>query len=117
MVLREILKIDTATSAHCKMNNYYEKADKKDSKETKAITEIVSISTEKCAEVEPVKSNSLLNNPDKFKAFEDLIFNSNDSVKRKAENDKEGVSKKLKNETEDGEENAAIKMEASLASC
>lgn len=114
MVLREILKIDTATSAHCKMNNYYEKTNKKDTKETEAI-QIASDSTEKYTEVEPVKTNSLLNNPDKFKAFEDLIFNSNESVKRKAEDDDENGSKKPRNDSENEETNT-IKLQASLAS-
>lgn len=80
MVLREILKTDTSTASQTKLNDYHEIKKVEDTANTIGESE-----------------HSLLNNPDKFALFKQMVFDDSDDLKRKSEDvDCGGESKKLK---------------------
>lgn len=75
MVLREVLKMDTSSAYQTKLNDYHEKK--------QAINENV----------------SLLDNPDKFALFKQMVFDDSNDLKRKNDNEVDGTDrKKLKTE-------------------
>lgn len=76
MMLREILKTDTSRAEQAKGNDYFEKA-----------------TTSKVDNV-PKSEVSLLDNPDKFALFKELVFSQNDDGKRT--NEDEGDNKETK---------------------
>lgn len=80
MVLREILKMDTSCSSQTKLNDYHEK------KQT--VTEVKS-------------EHSLLDSPDKFALFKQIVFDDSEGLKRKNEDDVDGGSEKKKMKTDD----------------
>lgn len=90
MVLREILKTDTSSSEHTKLNKYHEN----DNKSTQAKREDV---------VEFKQPTSLLSDPQKFAEFQNAIFASPSTEKRKKQDkdDDESDTKKLKTEAKD----------------
>lgn len=90
MVLREVLKIDTSTASQTKLNDYHEK------------NKIEASSSDA-----PVSQNekSLLDSPDKFALFKKLVFDDGDDLKRKMEDEPDGVEKKrVKTEEKEGDE-------------
>lgn len=81
MVLREILKMDTSSAFQTKLNYYYEKKKGDESSEASKI------------------ENSLLDSPDKFALFKQMVFDDNDDLKRKNEDEIDsGEKKKIKTE-------------------
>lgn len=99
MALREILKIDTSTQTHIKLNKYHETPNTEPAKE--------------------VTSNSLLTDKDKFEAFKMAVFGDNEvedeenSSKRKIDEVETVVFKKMKVEDEK-KKDEGIKTQASL---
>lgn len=85
MVLREVLKTDTSSASQTKLNDYHVK--------------------EKTDAAPPSKSEkSLLDSPDKFALFKQLVFDDDNDVKRKNEDEIDGGDrKKLKTEEENKE--------------
>lgn len=84
MVLREVLKTDTSSASQTKLNDYHVK-------KTDAAP------ANKC-------EKSLLDSPDKFALFKQLVFNDDNDVKRKNEDEIDGGDrKKLKTEEENKE--------------
>lgn len=94
MVLREILKMDTSSATQTKLNDYHAKCKVPDA--TAASNEI--------SKSEP----SLLDSPDKFALFKQLVFDESDDLKRKHEDEVDGGSKK-KVKTEEVKEEAGKK--------
>lgn len=92
MTLREILKIDTSTSAQAKMNDYHEQ------KQKKIVIENNSEDKEEVEGNSEMGSSSLLSDPTLFQEFQNSIFKTeNGSLKRKTEEDDVG-DKKLKSD-------------------
>nr|CAI5848544.1 unnamed protein product [Callosobruchus analis] len=87
MLLREILKTDTASSAHAKLNDYHH------NKKEKIVVENGVDSEEPMAESPCFPGSSLLANPEKFKEFQNSIFNVESGEKRKHEDDSESCKK------------------------
>lgn len=86
MVLREVLKMDTSSSSQTKLNDYHEKG------KTEATV------SAKC-------ETSLLDSPDKFALFKQMVFDDDgDDLKRKREDEVDGGdTKKLKTDSEEEE--------------
>lgn len=78
MTLREILKIDTSTSAQAKMNDYHEQ------KQKKIVIENNSEDKEEVEGNSEMGSSSLLSDPTLFQEFQNSIFKTeNGSLKGK----------------------------------
>lgn len=107
MVLREVLKMDTSIKTHRNLNDYHDK---------EKSTTVTPCTTSNVTEEEVlVKNDSLLDNPEKFEQFKNLIFNTNEPLKRQNDGEDENAtaSKKAKKaEQEDGD--AKIKLQPSL---
>ncbi|KAJ8966701.1 hypothetical protein NQ314_003351 [Rhamnusium bicolor] len=106
MVLREILKVDTSSSAQARLNDYHESEKKKivvsQTNENDKTPEMCGI----------MQTSSLLLDPNKYAEFKDSVFKvSENSVKRKNDEEKDD-NKKVK--TDESVEETGIKMEASL---
>lgn len=83
MVLREILKMDTSSASQTKLNDYHGKG--KASEATSSLSEVSK------------NEQSLLDSPDKFALFKQMVFDDNDDFKRKNEDEVDGgEQKKLK---------------------
>lgn len=82
MVLREIMKIDTSSNLHSKLNNY-QKVNKEEEEE--------SIST----------TSSLLMDPAKFESFKNTIFNVGGEKRPACESEEPSKKQKLDDTTED----------------
>lgn len=103
MVIREIMKIDTSTSTHAKMNNYATENNQKK----------ISLDVSENIKSEPkeiMQESSLIADKAKYEEFKRNIFNVTSPVKRPSDEDKSVPNKKLKVE----EKESGIKMEASL---
>nr|CAH7742870.1 unnamed protein product [Callosobruchus chinensis] len=83
MLLREILKTDTASSTHAKLNDYHE------IKSEIIVVENEGDSEEAMDESACFPGSSLLADPEKFKEFQNNIFNVGSGDKRKHEEDSE----------------------------
>ncbi|CAH1986061.1 unnamed protein product [Acanthoscelides obtectus] len=93
MLLREILKTDTSSSAHARLNDYH------DNKNEKVSVENGGESQENMEESPCFPGSSLLADPEKFKEFQNSIFNVGSGEKRKHKEDDESSKKsKLTNE-------------------
>lgn len=108
MVLREILKSNTSSSAQARMNDYHESPTPK-----KIIIESNSTDNDDKSETcDVIQSGSLLSNAEKYEEFKNSIFKSIEvPEKRKNEEEVEGSNKKQK--TENGEQ-VRIIMETPL---
>lgn len=90
MVLREVLKSNTATSAQAKLNKYH------DSKEKMICVEQNNSHNDRIDLLNAGQTNSLLSNPEKYEQFKNSIFKDIlGSTKRKSDGD-EIEAKKLK---------------------
>lgn len=100
MALREILKVDTSSAEHSKLNKYHESNN--------------ATSAPKTEEMNYSKPTSLLSDAEKFADFKKAIF-STATEKHKIEHDEEDVtnSKKAKHDTEN-EEASSVKVQPSL---
>lgn len=86
MVLREVLKIDTSCASQTKLNDYH--VNVKDKAGTSSNGSI----------------KSLLDSPDKFALFKRMVFDDDNDLKRKNEDEIDGGdTKKLKTEEENKE--------------
>ncbi|VEN43027.1 unnamed protein product [Callosobruchus maculatus] len=87
MLLREILKTDTASSAHAKLNDYH------DNKNEKIAVENGGDGEEPMDESPCFPGSSLLADPEKFKEFQNSIFSVVSGEKRKHKEDSECYKK------------------------
>lgn len=108
MVLREILKTDTSSSEHTKLNNYHENLNK-------------SSDAKNVEKVEFNQPTSLLSDPQKFADFKNAIFAKSPSEKRKNEGDDNGDDDKNDDEVDskrmkmdDANEEESLKIQADL---
>lgn len=109
MVLREVTKSNTSSSAQARMNDYHDVSTTK-----KIIIESNSNDNEdKFETCDVIQSGSLLSNAEKYEEFMNSVFKSTEMPeKRKSDGEGEGSSKKQK--TENGEEQTRIMMETPL---
>ncbi|CAH0546724.1 unnamed protein product [Brassicogethes aeneus] len=105
MVIREIMKIDTSTSSHAKLNNYFDKGDKKID-----IAEEAPKSNADYSEI--MKESSLLKDKEKYEEFKNSIFKAICPTEKESEELEEGETPAKKAKVE--EKDSGIKMEASL---
>lgn len=102
MALREVLKIDTSTSAQLKLNNYHDKN-----------KEVSLVKDEHVDEQTFNGTSSLLNDQHKYELFKKCIFDSSETAKRKNEEAVGNETKKSKVSDDKAEENL-IKIGSSL---
>lgn len=96
MALREVMKIDTSTTAQVKLNDYHES------------------STTKDKDVEILDgTRSLLQDSEKFELFKQCVFNSSEPVKRKNVETEESDCKKIK-QSEENTNDISLKTQPSL---
>lgn len=101
MALREVLKIDTSTTAQVKLNDYHETEKNPGTSKETNVDKILD------------GTDSLLKDSDKFELFKQCVFVSNEPVKRKYVETEDSDCKKLKSEEEKKEE-TLIKTQSSL---